>query len=1769
MSVSTIAKRFKRSVLIVVAAAVAIVTVPLAPANAAGNIPVGYDAVEAKSDTYLPTSPCTSLPTQGGFITGLDSSKLPDSYGNCSYISAHYVRKGVDLKLKEIYLDKNNNVVLVPDVPATIQKNQDKVRLSISLDELNDLKKSNGLNSSPIRLHYADTSSFRRIQLSLDAKNSDTSGNNAQPDINMDGTQFTGTRNLFLYRQKLSDGSEAFVRNVSIDVPRLYTINLAETSQTGAIEFKQVNDTSFVQFGKNGQVVTNKDGNIVGRTQKMFDIIYRPASGDAQQVSATITTKKFDTVTMNAQTHSSVLTDGGGLYILDKHGVIVGADPEKPWNNGGGTTQGQFKSGAIQPFFYKVMTSMGETMVNRTKPNGTPAIAQQNVGHRDEIYSRTGIPAHKRTSDPTTWTPNLFDNGRWCNNWSLLSCGRDWANGKNWSGRNDNNEWWHVDVPSDHLLNARIVNPAPMRSEDRWSKYPNEDWITDPDVVDNQDTADSTWPATQVNWEDDQTPVNENFSGKDSKAEFWVEFNGLPSRPIHNDNPIDEWSYFLGRIELNGQWYSVPFPNFPKNVLPAMPMSTGCFAMLKDKDGNDIGKDLDGGNFKSDCTSEYTKARRRMFTPLDKPGVDPEYDYADIPADMFDKDTKGQYVYSVIGLDSQQISTLSPNVSHGIAQVYKPLSLVSWQIDKGPNAGAKVQVELVNARSMGDILADGFSRFTSSGKTVGRSHRHTPDPRVGAATQMTNLSTSDRSMLDWNVDYGKDTKRYRGEVNQWKTLYKVTVTGMMNPNVRLDLHYDYTSKPKLWNAGSNPAAKVEVKEGKYPHYAGNGVNPAWKSTLGWRDRTAQGVENTAQCAAASKAVGWDDQHRGANYRGDKCDAVVADDMPSASETNDGNIRFTLKDGYVEPQLWTYYNRIQSAPCLDPQVADTLNTANKVCTKVDANQQGATRSFRWNYNNEDALGFRETTDTSVHIGTATSTSFQVRADLVKTPFVIMKSSAAGDLKNAEVATETTAAPQSVARDQWNSNGTQLKSRDYSDSDTAQDSLMPWGDKHSNYYLRVDSNIPSSEGGKGFTGYELIGVLKHPLADGTKAEQLHPGQRYYPGDAIDLRDVSSNNTPLVKLSNDQYNDARYSELQLVPTFDTTSRGVPRLYNAAKFLKKSGNLTWQGNDFNFFAAPGLTATANNSPAATLTVDGKDYPYSADDSTLSAVVPAPSGDDSPAEDDDVLKFVYLASADAQVKVNLQYTWLDLDKVDWSGTPQEYPSSMQDLLDENEESIPVTVTVTRNSDGKAVTFTTNPSSSQTAFATAVAGFTSGDEVSLSYSYEVKNGLKCNVQQGDISKNAGSVDGVTVKATPASRLYETNADGKPQEFTSTLFDNLNEFTLNIDAGCHQGVIVYPQGNIPDKYTYTDSQGKHLLPRDTPEHENLWTNEYPMQNSDGSYRYDGTYPDGQPTAWDWFHRKVQYPTLVTPYENLEPDPNGAGEYDSSKSMKYTITSLDDSAESVKLEVRKYTEVPAGRWVFGHSNRPLWKHEINCPGVKTVYNSSGVAIGATVVPGKATVCFLEAKTSEVTILGDMPQYLRDSWIFTLQSDDGSDQDLISGEKVTGKVVTGSDNIHKCFDTCQYYPGKLQVAATNVNKIASSTPKFYMYNQNNEKYNATTADKNIHDDGYWDELVKGEEVETWPAYRRWAADIHPDVLYKVTGDHRVEEEPTGEPKAVEVAGSQHIALKVVITPITNSTLPSAGGMGTTWKIVGIITLIAALFLAIVALLKKRAMQ
>ena len=70
-----------------------------------------------------------------------------------------------------------------------------------------------------------------------------------------------------------------------------------------------------------------------------------------------------------------------------------------------------------------------------------------------------------------------------------------------------------------------------------------------------------------------------------------------------------------------------------------------------------------------------------------------------------------------------------------------------------------------------------------------------------------------------------------GILNQWKTMYKVTVTGMVNPHLTLTAKYDYTSKPKVWVASSRGTSAVEIKE------SSDRVNGVPIGEFKWRNRT--------------------------------------------------------------------------------------------------------------------------------------------------------------------------------------------------------------------------------------------------------------------------------------------------------------------------------------------------------------------------------------------------------------------------------------------------------------------------------------------------------------------------------------------------------------------------------------------------------------------------------------------------------------------------------------------------------------------------------------------------------------------------------------------------------------------------------------------------------------------------------------------------------------------------------------------------------------------
>lgn len=1592
MSVSTIAKRFKRSVLIVVAAAVAIVTVPLAPANAVSTIPIGYDAVDPRTDTRLPTSPspCTSLPTTRGRIVELSDSRLPGSYGNCSYVSAHYIKRGVDLPLSQIYVD-GSDVVLVPQVSAAMQSNQNKVRLSIPLDSL---RQFDGTNNSPIRLHYADATSFKRIALSLSPNAKGTDGN-AQPDINMDGTQLTGARHLFLYK----DQNGKYIRTVTIDVPRMQDIVWNQTGGNGTVSFKQTNDLSSTE-----------------RTVRTYDITYVPQSNtDVSEASAVVygDTYKRTWVTAHADSTSKEDTAEMGL-----EGV---GDYEPTYDCGYGYCSARFPDKVQEPFFYKVTSTTAGDMDS-------------------PIYQRTGIPARAinyATADKDT--KNFFDDTGISNT--------------NWPNR---------------LLDPTIKVPSPL--SDKNNGY---DKTTIGKIGDVQHTADSDWPLfnqftdqglyqgselQQVNDGSNSygQQIGYSNSGKDQSMAFYVQYNGLRAKATQTN--YDTWSYFLNKLDINGQFFDIPYPKIPEKGLNVVPQGNDLFT-------DDNGKATASGQSNANGSAYYDARQAMLGSDFNEHSLlSPD----SLPDDQTGAAPPSYYLACPIGGNGSGRVSVGQNA---YGDTFKPSTLYKKTIDKGINAGITVKVELINARTQGDVLGDGFTRWNVAGrKAISKLQRHHFAPSYGAPTQMINLTPCYKAGSRHVYTTDPSPNRTVAEWNQWKTLYRVTVTGMVNKKLNVNFHYGYTSQPTIWKGVSYPAQNFWIKDqGKWVDFTNSHGSIALNHF--WYDPT------------------------------------------------EGNVKFKLKDGFINPELTTYSGRTSRAVCGTRE--------NTKCTPMNSGNVNSDGTFSYNVQLTSSHTGRITAPDGNSYSTVMTNTAQpvsLNAQLVSTPLLVMSDTAG-----------TLPASQENVPEQYDDHGKLTG--------------VPV-DGQSNYYLKVNGDIPQPQKGQSFTGYELYGVLN----DGKHTRvPLMEGHRLYPGDAVNTADAG------VKLSNDTFTAARYESLRLVPTFDTTSQGVPRLYSAAKYSKAGSNLTYEETAFNFFAAPGLTVNlvkSNYDPAQNPLKSHPEYSYSEKDSTLTNTIPVPNSLDGSTPDEVVLKFVY---APVQVNIRVNYNWHNADNGD-----KPYSTVDKRILDSLEQYIPVTVIITK-SDGTNIQVTKAPYSSAEGnyFGNNIGGFTSGKTISLSYSYELKNKIMCVVNYGEISKDTGKSGGVDTPATP-TKPYGTNAQGTPQKFDTALDVGVNKFTVNIDSSCRQGVIVYPTGNIPDKYTSVNSDGRFLL----SDGDSMWK-QYPMDDTDGSPRFDGKFPDGQPTRWERFHRAVEHPTLVKPYQNLEPDPNNVANYDDSKPMVYKVIALTPGNTDTPVTMRKYTPLEPGDWKFSTDKMPLWKWRMHCPYFKAPTDENGKLIGSSVQPGKTTVCFLDAATSEVSLLGDMPDYVKKAWVFTLQSDDGNNQDVNAVN--AGSTDDGNDQDVKITgstvdvtDTLNYYPGKLRVASTNVGKIASSQPKFYLYTGNN----ATQA--SLSDTTDWVELVKGEEVKTWPSYKKWASDIEPDVLYEVTGDHRVVESTQDySPVPVTVDETQHIALKVAVTPITNSTLPSAGGMGTTWKIVGIITLIAAAFLAVVALLKKRAMQ
>lgn len=1085
-------------------------------ARAAGEqIWASYVEVDAKSDAAIAgANKCADIPMQqiAPFNTeSEDQLPGPQKNGLCSFVSAHYVYGGVDLPLTALTIE-GDQVVVTPEVPQYLAQTQPQVKLTIPLATLST--KPASASDARIVLHYADTSTFRRVSLALSANSTKEPGQ-SQADINLDGTQFTTGRRMFLYRET-RNGRQVFARTVDIDVPRLRELTWTKGSdaQSQKLSFVETADTSTKY-----------------RTQKKFDIIFDDTVNvSAVTLSATLLSQKFDRVNMH-----------GDLHIdEDMYKEVVGdVGSFDPWYQqtedcGGGTCGATYYDNIQEPFFYKVTSSLNKDKNDRDyAANQRDKKGRRAVKDYDAIYHRTEILA-----------PPFYQGTREGGETYLMQPKR---------GGYEHKHFQHYEKGDARLIDFRQTAPLPVKTGiDRTLAQ-----------IDTHESVASEWPTFEAPGASgkftvlDAPDVGRNYvddphSDTQSTVSFYVQFNGVPlrrTRGVGWENR-DHWSYFLSRLGINGEWLDVPFPQIPSKPFGTKTYMRACH----------------GGGLETDCFSEdYELERMGHILGVDAPlaHYDQNLQWGTLTADMYYDGNEGIFRYTQYGVDTP------PNGTSGLYNqfVVKPRQLRSYTFDRGVNAGMKVDVELVNARVQGDALADGFSALTATvdswyadkRKKASRGDRHAASPSIGPATQMTNTSPG------WWAGGIATSNRTQAMWNQWKTLYKVTISGMYVKNLEFTAKYDYTSKSKMWNAGSDPAEKVEVKEGRIRRSTLEGP-------VQWRDRSFVGGVDP-ECVR---------QNLG------KCDGAIAQDLPRVGETSDGNIRFTLKDGYINPQLWAFKNRTQSAVC---------DGTSEDCQLVS--RQGGTFSYLWIFNNKNAYD-RADDSVASHFKTETARPFRVEATTVNTPMVVMKSSAAGNpMVTHDAATAQTAAPAAVMPDQW----------------SGEEFTPQYRNKTTSYFYALSGSVPPAENGRAFTGYYLQGLT----SDG-RVEPLLKDRYFYPGDAIDLRNATGADGQGVRISNDAYNGPRYKELQLVPTFGALDTGRPRTYLAQRYLVDTGRPS--GDPVPFYAAPGLTVTKTDAMTTEPITDGDiTYEYTSDKPTVASwEVTGQEDSNSP-----ILRLIYL----------------------------------------------------------------------------------------------------------------------------------------------------------------------------------------------------------------------------------------------------------------------------------------------------------------------------------------------------------------------------------------------------------------------------------------------------------------------------------------------------------------------------------------------------------------
>lgn len=615
-------------------------------------------------------------------------------------------------------------------------------------------------------------------------------------------------------------------------------------------------------------------------------------------------------------------------------------------------------------------------------------------------------------------------------------------------------------------------------------------------------------------------------------------------------------------------------------------------------------------------------------------------------------------------------------------------------------------------------------------------------------------------------------------------------------------------------------------------------------------------------------------------------------------------------------------------------------------------------------------------------------------------------------------------------------------------------MPWGDKESAYFLTVSGSAPKpryvEENGKtvlkAFTGYTLQGIK----ADGGGVDQLRKGEVFYPGDAIDLRDTDGSGKPLVKLSNDSFDGARYSELQLVPTFGTTSQGASKLYAAQVYTRENGSdvlldataveSTSSYSEPFFYAAPGLTVTSTeNREGETLVKSGETCKYNSGLSALSEKASA---------SDEVLKFIYTPPSPATLKVLVTWEFYDPARPDADGNPTLISSATS--VNTSEPAAGWKVPLELSELPKGVTDASRL------------------QWDTEYDYSVDGSKKITVGS-TLTKPDWAVgcepypyEGVWEKLDPATLKTEGDPatihgdEAVSQEIT--LEPGANVYRITAHMKCSQSITLYSQGDqkafkdagVPQPAPSASDPDSKLEPDDGPgdfmylkdggldtsvgmmgkvgdkERMGFATRRYNLQSrlntygdNTGNFPYVGGfqpfhhYMDGSllPT-----HVEPQWDHPTSTYVDANGDPIADKDKRDIKgiaeplTVKNDVPTRDDSRRVSQIGVRQAQWLDPGTWAAMLTDHPGWGYSWNCPAGDLHHGPDGNVIGVDLNLGENVICYMELHTAEVSVILDVPEGKNiTDWtpVFTRPSD------MTAQAKPVDKTVSSLATLESCED------------------------------------------------------------------------------------------------------------------------------------------------------------